>query len=342
MPRLSVTPHTSLDKDARVWVSFPTENNDLATGSDELVDIPCCLAFRHGEPGEVTIRASLSGPDATPVLLVAGGISAGRHVLARRPGEPDGWWQSQSSRLAQYRLLAIDWLGADGTLDRPIDPLDQARAMLSAMDHFALPNAKAFLGASYGAMVGMHLAAIAPVRIGKLLAISASASAHPFTSAQRAVQRQIVELAERLGDAAAGVSLARKLAMLGYRTDAEFATRFAAAPVVRANRAVVSSEAYLDAQGDRHRMRMSATAYRRLSESIDLHQIEPSDIRVPVTFVGADSDRIVPLADIEWLAERTGDGRMCGISSLYGHDAFLKEEAAIGRIIEEFLHDLEK
>lgn len=300
---------------------------------------PVELPFVHGEAAKIVVRAESAGPHGAPWLIVAGGISAGRHVAANDVNSAPGWWESQAESFAGYRILAIDWVGTDGSLDRPIDPIDQARAILAVLDRVGIARVAAFIGASYGAMVGMHLASLAPHRIGGLLAISAPAAPHPFTSANRAIQRQAIELGERSGRADEGVALARKLAMLGYRTEAEFAERFVASPEVTANRVSVAAEPYLDAQGRRHQARMSAVTYRRLSESIDLHRIDPATIAVPSTFVAVDSDRIVPLADIEWLARHTRDSRMRRITSAFGHDAFLKEQQVVGFFIREFLNE---
>ena len=299
------------------------------------------LPLHHGGEADVAIRAELVGPARAPVLLAAGGISAGRHVLANRLDPSDGWWQCQAGSFAGHRLLAIDFLAADGRLDRPVDTHDQARAMLAVMDYLGIAHAAGFVGASYGAMVGMQLAVIAPHRVGGLLAISAAHRAHPFSSAQRALQRQAIELGERFGDPAAGVALARKFAILTYRSAAEFEGRFRDAPSVGTGRAKVSAEPYLDHQGDRHCRRMSAAAYRRLSESIDLHCIEPGNIAVPATFVAVESDALVPIADIARAATGAPLGRLVTIASRFGHDAFLKEDAAIAAILDTFLTSLE-
>lgn len=300
------------------------------------------LDLVHAGPTAVEIRYELAGPNDAPLAIVAGGISAGRHALANANDPTNGWWQSQSHTFGRHRLLAIDWLGADGTLDQPIDSSDQARALLATLDELDLSGAVAFLGASYGAMVGMHCAAIAPDRISALLAISAADRSHPFTSAQRALQRQAVELGERLGSPEAGVALARKFAILTYRTPQEFAERFAEPCRIEQGRGHASSESYLDHMGERHGARMSAVAYRRLSESIDLHRIEPEKIGVPSTFVAVLSDQIVPASDIEALASAVPYGRFVSIPSLYGHDAFLKEAEPIATIIHVFLNSLEQ
>ena len=300
------------------------------------------LDLVHGGSETLSISYELVGGEDAPLLLVAGGISAGRHVLSSESDSRDGWWQSQSGVLGRCRLLSVDWLGADGNLDRPIDAADQARVFVATLDHLRIEKANGFVGASYGAMVGLHLASIAPERICALLAISGADRAHPFSSALRAVQRQAIELGEELGSPERGVALARKLAILSYRTPQEFEKRFEAPAAVRGGRAFASAEQYLDHMGEKHSGRMSPAAYRRLSESIDLHWIDPANIAVPSTFVAVHGDQLVPIATIEALARAVPNGRFVGLHSLYGHDAFLKEDRAIADVIRNFLNSLEQ
>jgi homoserine O-acetyltransferase len=54
------------------------------------------------------------------------------------------------------------------------------------------------------------------------------------------------------------------------------------------------------------------------------------------------SDQLVPADDIDGLARAVPDGRFVSLPSLYGHDAFLKEERAIATIIHTFLNSLEQ
>ena len=238
-------------------------------------------------------------------------------------------------------MLAIDWVGADGAVDLPIDAADQADAVAWLLDELGERKAAAFIGASYGAMVGMHVAARHPHRLGALLAISAADKPHPFASACRALQRQALALGQRLGDPRAGVALARAMAILTYRTPEEFADRFAGRPEVQGTHVRVAAEDYLEAHGQRHCRRMSPFAYRRLSESIDLHRIDPAGIKLPLTLVAVDQDALVPVPDIEALAASIPGSRFHLIRSRYGHDAFLKEEAQVGAIITQFLESLE-
>jgi homoserine O-acetyltransferase len=299
------------------------------------------IDFRHFGPHETTICYELVGTGG-PLLIVAGGISADRHLVASPEFPEAGWWQAQADVFApnRNRILAIDWLGADGSIDQPIDPADQAQAFALTLDHLGHMRCDAFVGASYGAMVGMHLAALHSNRIGRLLAFCAAHRAHPFASALRSVQRRAIALAETLGDANDGVALARSLAMIAYRSPQEFEQRFAAAPVVRDGAVEIAADSYLTAQGERIVGRLGAVAYRRLSESIDLHAIEPRSIRCPVTLAGADTDQLVPLADVEALAAALPGSEIHVIRSLYGHDAFLKEAGQVGAILSSSLCSL--
>ena len=297
--------------------------------------------LRHGGIADFALCYELTGPTDAPLLIVAGGISAGRHVVSSDEFPESGWWQSQADAFAGRSLLAIDWVGADGTIALPIDPADQAHAIRELLDHLGIGKAAAFVGASYGAMVGMHFAARFSERLGGLLSISASDRPHPYASACRALQRKALTLGETHGDPASGVALARAMAILTYRTPEEFAERFAAEPGFQGERVRVAAEDYLDAHGDRHCRKMCSTAYRRLSESIDLHRVDPAAIRVPATFVGVDRDALVPIAAVEMLAASVPGSAFRAIHSLYGHDAFLKEEAQVGAIITEFLDSLE-
>ena len=85
--------------------------------------------------------------------------------------------------------------------------------------------------------------------------------------------------------------------------------------------------------------RTPPTGFLRLSESIDLHAVDPGQIRVPVTVVAVAEDRLVPVADA-YRAVRTpaaAQAQLRVLRSRYGHDAFLKETDAIARDPREAL-----
>ncbi|MCJ0825754.1 homoserine O-succinyltransferase [Luteimonas sp. 50] len=304
----------------------------------------CVLALRHAGPRRVELRHELLGDAALPMVLVAGGISADRHLAASAAFPQPGWWDAQvgAGRAldpSRHCLLAIDWLGADGTLDAPLDPADQADAIAAVLDALQVDALAAFVGCSYGAMVGLQFAARHPARLQRLLAISGTDRAHPYASAWRALQRRALALGALQCDERDGLALARQLALLSYRTPEEFAARFGAAQVA-GGRVRVAAEDYLDHCGDKYAARTPATAFARLSESIDLQSVDPGAIRIPVTVAAVAEDRLVPIGDAYRLVERLrGETRLRVLRSRYGHDAFLKETDAIAALLREVLAD---
>jgi homoserine O-acetyltransferase/O-succinyltransferase len=296
------------------------------------------LNLRHAGPRDVDIAYECLGPTDAPVVWAAGGISAHKHVLASEAYPEAGWWQVQSGHgldPTRIRIVAIDWLGADGALDLPIDAADQADAIAAVLNALGIDTIEAFVGASYGAMVGQHFAARYPQRLRQLIAISGAHRAHPYASAWRALQRQIVALGQLQCDEAQGLSLARQLAMLSYRTPAEFAERFDEPPTLVNGRLRVAAEEYLEHCGSAYVARTSPTAFLRLSESIDLHRIDPATIKVPTTVIGVIEDRLVPVEDIYDLVERLPNAQIRLLRSKFGHDAFLTETLSIANVLEK-------
>ena len=311
--------------------------------------LECTLALRHAGTRSVRLRFESVGEERLPVVLVAGGISADRHVVASDAFPERGWWQEQASPgrtldPRRRRLLAIDWLGADGTLDAPIDPADQADAIAAVLDALGIAALDAFVGCSYGAMVGLQFAARHPARVGRLVAVSGTHRAHPHASASRALQRRALALGALQCDGHGGLALARQIAILGYRTPEEFDGRFGEARVVD-GRVRTGAEDYLDHCANAYAARTPPTAFLRLSESIDLQSVEPESIRVPVTVVAVAEDRLVPIADAYALVERLARApvppprkpQLCVLRSVFGHDAFLKECAALDAVLREAL-----
>ncbi len=298
------------------------------------------LTMRHAGLRTIEIAYECIGPPDAPVVFVAGGISAHRHVLASAAFPEPGWWQTQCGRglnPARTRIVAIDWLGADGNLDAPIDAADQADAIAAVLDALDIDIVDTFVGASYGAMVGLHFAARYPQRVRTLVAISGAHRAHPYASAWRALQRRIVGLGQLQCDEAQGLALARQLAMLSYRTPHEFAERFAEPPSLVQGHLRVASEDYLEHCGHAYIARTTPTAFLRLSESIDLHRIDPTTVTVPTIVVGVIEDRLVPIEDLYALVERLPNAEIRQLRSKCGHDAFLTETASIATILEKAL-----
>jgi homoserine O-acetyltransferase len=336
--------------------SFAVEP-DFRPLSGAVAAAPILLDLRDGEQvlqltpeyadgvRDVRVRWSLHGAAQAPVIVVQGGISADRRVVSGAAGV--GWWDAlvgpgRAVDTNRFRVLSIDWLErADLGDATAVASADQADALAALLGALAVPRIHAFIGASYGAMVGLAFAARHPQCVRRLIAIAGAHRAHPLSVALRNLQREIVRLGERFGDAGAGLDLARRLAMTTYRGEREFAERCAAAPVFDSaeGRHHFAEEGWLKAAGASFVQRFSAERFLALSESIDLHSVAPEDVHVPTTLIGIASDRVVPLADLCELQRRCGaSAALHVIDSRYGHDAFLKEDAQIGALLHEALN----
>lgn len=294
-------------------------------------EIEAAITLRHAGNKRLCLRWETQGDAGLPAVVVLGGISATRHVASNRLDSEAGWWECQVGAglaldPAKLHIIGIDWVGADGDLDAPIDTADQAEAVAAVLDALGIARLHAFVGCSYGAMVGLAFAANHDHRVERLVAISGAHKPHPFASAWRGLQRKIVALGQLQCAEDHGLSLARQLAMLSYRTPEEFAERFDAPVALEGQRARTASDDYLEACGLRYTQRWSATAFLRLSESIDLHSVDPALINTPTTVIAVAEDRLVPLAELRALSQQiAAPCQLQLLNSLYGHDAFLKE-----------------
>ena len=302
------------------------------------------IAPRYGEGVvDAEIRYLWVGRPGAPTVIVQGGISADRDVCATAGHPLPGWWEAQVGAgraidLERFRVLAIDWLDAGDLSAVAVSSEDQADALAGLLDALGIGRVAAFVGASYGAMVGIAFAARHPDRLARLVALAGAHRPHPFATAQRAVQRGIVRLGIEHGCVEPALSLARQLALTTYRSSEDIGRRFTGGAEYCDGRFRLPVEGWLEHQGRKFVDRFDALRYLALSESIDLHDIDPVRVRVPATLVGFASDRLVPLSDLCELQQRLGaPATLEIIETPHGHDGFLKEHERLAPLLREAL-----
>jgi homoserine O-acetyltransferase len=317
------------------------------TWQQGVLDLP--RQFRL-ESGQVLENARLAwqcaGPADAPLIIALGGISAHRRPCS---AEGNGWWESQCGEgktldTQRYRVLGIDWLGgcdastgprsheaqvsdeAGQRLEFPvISTADQARALLLLLNRLGVRRVHLLVGASYGGNVAQHLAALLGDRLRKLVLLSAAHCPAQFGLGLRHIQRAILDLG---GETPEALALARSLAVLCYRTTEGIEQRFAEDT---SRDGVVG---WLQHHGETFTRRFDTVAYRCLGRSLDGHQIDPEAIRAPTTVFAVREDLTVPLSLLYEYVKRAGENcQLVEISSAHGHDAFLKEEAAVSAIL---------
>lgn len=310
-----------------------------------ILELPGAFPLHFGGSlDNVRIAWRLTG-DGGPMVAALGGISAGRHVAN---GSVRGWWSEivgpgDALDTNRCQVLGLDYLGGSGETTGPrasesgfpsISAYDQAELLRRVIAHLNCGPLQAIIGASYGGMVALAFAERWPELVRHIVVISAADRAHPLSTAWRSVQRAIVRYAAKHSDGAEGLRLARALAMTTYRSSEEFAARFGGEATRVDGRFQFPVESYLMARGDAYAASYIPEAFVCLSESIDLHRVDATRIRVPTTLVAIREDQLVPLADMQALQARlAGPVQFFELSSVYGHDAFLKERAALRPII---------
>lgn len=292
------------------------------------------------------VSGRLYGSDGAPLIVVMGGISASRFVADGESGGR-GWWSNLvhpggAIDLSRFQVLGYDFAPVIETDNRPetITTGDQARRLKALMEANNLRPATAMVGSSYGGMVALAFAQAFPESVKNLVIIGAAHKPHPIGVAWRGIQRRIVRLAVEAGRPNEGLKLARELAMTTYRTPEEFADRFALDETAsKPSRFDICD--YLGSRGDAYADIMDAQRFLALSESIDLHRVTPERISAPTLLMSAISDQLAPLPDMRELRDRlAGPSELFTFTSLFGHDAFLKEYDMIGPRLAEFCEGL--
>lgn len=322
--------------------------DDSSKHLDDVLKLPSSFTLHHGDAlPHARVAFRVEGPPGAPVVAVLGGMSAHRVVS----GKQVGWWSEVVGPglgvdTRRYRVLGIDYLGGRGESSTPgegeqfppISAFDQAAALEHVVRDTDIGPLHAIVGASYGGMVALCFAERYPQQIKHIVVLSAADRAQVLSTAWRSVQRQIIREALARGDGAAGLKLARALAMATYRSAVEFSLRFADAPTRIDGRFRFPVEDYLFARGEDYVQRYRAESFLALSESIDLHRVDATRIHTPSTLIAVREDQLVPFTDMQSLSARlSGPRQLIEINSIFGHDAFLKEAAALTPIIQHAL-----
>jgi homoserine O-acetyltransferase len=151
-----------------------------------------------------------------------------------------------------------------------------------------------------------------------------------------------------------GLTIARMAAMLTYQGREIMDQRFGREPAARPSPyppfgGTYDIEGYLHHQGELLVRRFDANSYLYLTRAMDLYDVGRGQgdaywlrrIAAPLLLVGIRSDWLYPPEEVRALfaqVEAAGrDATYLELDSPYGHDAFLKEWAALGGMLQEFL-----
>ncbi|MFJ6841858.1 homoserine O-acetyltransferase [Streptomyces griseoluteus] len=322
-------------------------------------------------------------PDRSNALLVLHALTGDSHVAGPAgPGHPTpGWWDAlvgpgRALDTDRWFVVAPNVLGGCQGSTGPASPRpgagrawggafpfltqrDQVAAEAGLADALGIERWALVVGGSMGGMRAVEWAVSYPERVGALLLLATTASASAEQIAWAEIQSGAVRADPhwRGGDYHSarrgpvdGLGLARRLAHVTYRAEAELQTRFGRAPQGaedpwHGGRYQVGS--YLDHHAEKLVRRFDAGSYVVLTEAMNAHDVGRgrggtraalARVRAPALVAGVNSDRLYPLSQQRELAALipSADGVRV-VESPYGHDGFLIETEQVGRLVAELL-----
>lgn len=244
---------------------------------------------------------------------------------------------------------------------------DNVRVQAQLLDSLGIQRLRLILGGSIGGMQALEWAVHDPTRVERA-AIIAVAPLSAMGLALNHLQRQAIQndpdwdsgyyLPQR--QPRQGLSLARQIGMLSYKSAALFDERFSRNPNRNGENPWSLDDqgggliggrfdiaGYLDYQGDRFIERFDANSYLAILRTMDTWDplngyASPQEafgrIRARLTFIGISSDWLFPSDSVREFAHAI---RSVGVpaeyremTSSHGHDAFLAEQAELLRLLQ--------
>lgn len=232
---------------------------------------------------------------------------------------------------------------------------DMVDAEVAFSDALGIKKYLLSVGPSLGGMRTLEWAVQFPERVGAICTIGSSAVATGDQIGTASIQIRAIKSDPHFygGDyydqergPNEGLGIARRIAHLTYRTEAEMDVRFGR-ELQGDDTGRYAVESYLDHQAGKLSARFDANTYICLTEAMNSHDIGRdrggvatalASITVPVIIVSIDTDRLFPprlQAEIAELVPRAHE--LVTLSSPFGHDGFLVEVEAVGEVIRKAL-----
>ena len=247
---------------------------------------------------------------------------------------------------------------------------DTVRTQALVADALGVRRWLGVAGGSMGGMQALEWAVTFPDRVGSVIAVATAAAASAQQIAWSAAGRAalVADSNFRGGDyydaepgagPHRGLIAARMLAMIHYRSDAEFTRRFGRNSNEPLDRFRLEHrfdvESYLHYQGRKLVERFDANTYMVLNKMMDLHDVGRSRggveqalrrVRAPALTGEVSSDFLYLPAHQRWLRDTLrAQGRTVRhleIESDVGHDGFLVEAGQVTPAVADFLTAVQK
>jgi homoserine O-acetyltransferase/O-succinyltransferase len=227
---------------------------------------------------------------------------------------------------------------------------DIVRVQAELLEVLGVARLRLVIGGSLGGMQVLEWAALYPEKVDAIVPIATSGRHSPWCIGLSEAQRAAIRLDPNWADGyyetarppAAGLAIARMVAMCTYRSAESFRARFGREQEAGGGYAV---ESYLQHHGDKLVDRFDANSYVALTRAMDSHDLgrgrgayadAVGAIDARALVVAIDSDVLYPPHEQEELAELLPAAELAVLPSAHGHDAFLIEVEELNRLVLEF------
>jgi homoserine O-acetyltransferase len=332
-------------------------------------------------------------PARDNAILILTGLSPSAHAASNEDDPTPGWWQDmigpgKAFDTDRWFVVCVNSLGSDkgSTCPASIDPAtgqpyrltfpelsleDVAHAAHEVVaDGLGIERLECLVGCSMGGMSALAFMLLHPGTVRTHISVDTAPQAQPFAIAIRSLQREAIRLDPHwnggdYGDQAwpeHGMSIARKLGVITYRSAMEWNGRFARIRLDAEQREEnepfgfeFQVESYLEGHARRFNRQFDPNSYlylSRASDWFDMAEHGDGDVmrglaRIHVQramVIGVSTDILFPLEQQETIArglEAAGAAvEFVALDSPQGHDAFLVDIASYSKAIGGFLASL--
>ncbi|HED10252.1 MAG TPA: homoserine O-acetyltransferase [Caldithrix abyssi] len=296
-------------------------------------------------------------------------------LYAAKKKEQPGWWDGligpgKALDTERYFVICSNVLGScygtsgpasvDGDGGREwkggfpeVTVRDMVKVQKKLLDELGVHRLQTVIGGSLGGMQALEWAVSYPRQVRSVIPIATAARHSAWAIGFSHLMRQAIKNDPGWREGAytvppaRGLSLARQIGMISYRTDISFQRRFAYKK--NAEKGQFEVESYLSYQGDKLVERFDANSFILLTEAMDSHDLGRdrggveqalASVKASALCVGIDSDLLYPAHEQREIAGGIPGARYHEIRSRHGHDAFLIEYDQLEKIIKPFLNGL--
>jgi homoserine O-acetyltransferase len=324
-------------------------------------------------------------------LLILTGLSPSAHAASNDTDPSPGWWEEMigpgsAIDTSRWFVICVNSLGSDkgSTCPASIDPAtgepyrlsfpdlsleDVAHAAHATVKSLGIDKLACLVGCSMGGMSALAYMLLHPDSVRAHVSVDTAPQAQPFAIAIRSLQREAIRLDPHWNDGKydnerypdIGMSIARKLGVITYRSAMEWNGRFARIrldPEQREDQPFgfeFQVESYLEGHAQRFVRTFDPNSYLYLSRASDWFDISEygngsvleglKRIHIEQALViGVSTDILFPLQQQEQIAEGLkaagAQVQFVALDSPQGHDAFLVDIENYSRTIGGFLSQL--